>query len=102
MACWLRISSRDGRCGYALPIAVIDCDTNAIVSTHATHADALRAKVFLEQASAFARHLSPVELSKVGSSMSETMYATGDLGRLTTLTKFNECLRATQLALQGD
>jgi hypothetical protein len=51
MACRLRISSRDGRALLAGPYAIVDRDSNALVSVHRSHADAMRAMVTLTQVS---------------------------------------------------
>jgi hypothetical protein len=60
---FLRISSRDGRCGYGRPIALVDRDSGELIGSFRNAAGAMRAKVMIEQVAAFDQSLSAAELS---------------------------------------
>lgn len=85
MALHLRLSSRDGRLHeLGQPYAVICRDTNDLVSTHASHAAALRAMVCLQQVgiSSHAWGLSVQALHEIIGDVSERLHGKRDFDTL--------------------
>lgn len=73
----IRLSSRDGRAIAAgSPYCLIDRDTNALVSVHRSHADAMRAMVTLQlvSSSSAALGFSAAQLCEISTSVCQRMY----------------------------
>jgi len=85
MAAKLRISSRDGRALAAgSPYCLVDRNTNALISVHRSHADAMRALVTLQQvgSSSAALGFSAAQLHEISTSMCQRMYVGKELDAL--------------------
>lgn len=95
----LAISTRDGRCGWARPVALIDRDTNTVVSCHRSLADSMRARVLLEQVSNFARDFSADELHELAATSCERLYAHRDFEKLS-LPRFNMLIATIRTELR--
>lgn len=95
-----RISSKDGRCGHARPIALIDRDSNALISSYRNHADAAKAMYLMEAIAPYGYGMTAPELNDVVTEQMTTLYATSDIGQLT-LGKYNSLVRAVRLELQS-
>ncbi len=95
----LRISTRDRRCGFARPIALIDSETNSVVSCHRSLSDGMRAQVLIEQVN-LDRSFSAEELHALATETCERLFGTPRYERLS-LGKFGSLintLRADLLA----
>jgi hypothetical protein len=95
---FLRISSRDGRCGYGRPIALVDRDSGELIGSFRNAAGAMRAKVMIEQVAAFDQSLSAAELHELVSATCESRYGSRDYDRLG-LPRFNMLIKVTRHAL---
>lgn len=78
-----RISSRDGRLGYARPYGLIECDSNALVASYRERADAAKAGYLIKKVAPYGRGMTVEELNDVVSEQMRHLYATDDIGRLT-------------------
>jgi hypothetical protein len=95
----LAISTHDGRCGWARPVALVDRgDNNKLISCHRSLADAMRARVLLEQVGNFARDISAEELHELAGAVCERLYGFRDFQKLS-LPRFNTLIAAIRTEL---
>jgi hypothetical protein len=81
MALRLRLTTRDRRSG-ADPVALIDVESNTLLSCHRTSGGALKAQVILNQVHPYARELSAAELHEVVASRCAELFATRAYAKL--------------------
>jgi hypothetical protein len=88
----LRLSTRDRRAKLGRPVALVDADHNRVV-------DGMRARVLLEQVSAFARNLDAATLHGIASETCLRLHNTTEYDRLS-LGKFSELINQIRSELR--
>lgn len=81
-------------------MALIDRDTNMVISCHRSLADCMRARVLLEQVANYARNFSAEELHELASSACQRLYGQSDFEKLS-LPKFNMLIAVVRTELLG-
>lgn len=97
----LRLSSRDSRAvQLGRPVALINCESNTVVECFKNHADAMRARVLLEQVGVGpGRNLDAAALHQLAGDVCFRLNGARDFERLS-LARFNELISAIRTELR--